>query len=230
LADGHKDKLGRGRFLVMQIESIQTGQPRTVGKEDAEDPLQRAWTSAIWKEPVHGPVWAAAEGLNGDAHVSTKSHGGPERALLLYAAEHYPRWRAEWSTRDVGPGAFGENLTVSGLDEAKVCVGDLFAIGDVRIEVSGPREPCMTLVRRHGRKDLMEVINGNHRTGWYARVQREGWLEAGLPLDLLDRPYPQWPIVRAALVRRNRTRHPDEARLLAACPALITDWRAKLGR
>src|SRR5689334_22484023 len=126
----------------MRIESIQTGQPRTLGTPEAADPLDRPWTSAIWKEPVEGRVWAGREGLSGDSQVYRKGHGGPERALLLYAAEHYPRWRAEWAVKDLGPGGFGENLTVSGLDESSVCVGDVFQTGDIRLEVSGPREPC----------------------------------------------------------------------------------------
>jgi len=214
----------------MRIDSIQTGQPKTLGEDGAEDSLDTSWTSAIWKEAVHGPVWAGSEGLNGDAHVYTKGHGGPERALLIYSADHYSRWRSEWGTRELHPGGFGENLTVSGLDEVTVCVGDLFEIGQVRIEISGPREPCMNLVRRHRRRDLPEVIVANHRSGWYARVLREGWLEAGLPLSLVDRRYPQWPIARAAAVKRNRSRNPEEARLLAACPALIHDWRRKLSR
>jgi MOSC domain-containing protein YiiM len=212
----------------MEITSLQTGRPRTRGTEGADDPLDRLWTSAIWKEPVSGRVWAGREGLSGDAQVHRKAHGGLERALLLYSAEHYPRWRSEWGVAVLDPGAFGENLTVSGLDEATVCVGDVYRIGEVRLEVSGPREPCMNLVRRHRRPDLMDVVKANHRSGWYARVKVEGWLEAGLAITLEDRPYPQWPIVRTADVRRARHEDPVSAGLLAQCPALLPDWRASL--
>jgi len=200
-----------------------------MGNPAATDPIDKPWTSAIWKEPVEGPIWAGYEGLSGDTQVARKSHGGPERALLLYCAEHYPRWRAEWGRRGIGPGAFGENLTVSGLDESTVCVGDIFQVGEVRIEVSGPRSPCQTLVRRHRRPGLIEEVQGTARSGWYVRVKNEGWLERGLELTLLDRPYPQWPIDRAATVMRNRAKTPDESALLGGCPALLADWRAKLG-
>ena len=215
--------------LGMRVASIQTGQPRTLGKAGGGDFLDQPWTSAIWKESVEGRVWAGREGLSGDAQVHRPSHGGPERALLLYPAEHYPRWRSEWGTREIGPGGFGENLTVSGLDENTVCVGDVFQAGDVRLEISGPREPCANLVKRHHRPNLIEEVLSNGRSGWYARVHHEGWLERGLSIQLLDRPYPQWPISRAAPVKRERTREPGEARLLAQCPALLTDWRAKIG-
>ena len=224
--------IGLGAVLLfsMRVDSIQTGQPRTLGKAEASDPLDRQWTSAIWKEPVEGRVWAGREGLSGDAQVHRAHHGGPERALLLYPADHYPRWRTEWGTREIGPGGFGENLTVSGLDEHAVCVGDVLQIGAVRLEVSGPREPCSNLVQRHRRPDLMDQVRATDRSGWYARVQQEGWLERGLAIQLLDRPYPQWPISRAARVKRERIREPAEALLLAQCPGLLADWRVRIGR
>ncbi len=83
--------MGRSDYLpAMRIESVQTGQARTLGVDGAEDPMDRAWTSAIWKEPVDGRVWLGREGLTGDVQVSRPGHGGPERALLLYSVEHYP--------------------------------------------------------------------------------------------------------------------------------------------
>jgi MOSC domain-containing protein YiiM len=203
----------------MRLESIQVGPPRTY---DGPKP----WTSAIKKEPVDGQVWAGREGLSGDHQYNREHHGGPERALLMYSADHYPRWRAEWGDRpDVGPGAFGENLTVAGATEDNVCVGDVFRIGDVRLEVSSPRTPCSTLSRRHRIPDLVKSIVQNHRSGWYLRVLHEGWLESGMAVALVDRPYPQWPVRRAAEVKRMRAERVEEARLLAACGALQSEWR-----
>jgi MOSC domain-containing protein YiiM len=214
----------------VRLESIQTGQARTVGLPGADDFLEREWTSAIWKEPVEGRVWAGQEGLSGDVQVNRTHHGGSERALLLYSAAHYPRWRSEWGRRDLTHGGFGENLTVSGWDEWSVCVGDRFRVGDVEIEISGPRQPCQTLVRRHRRSDLIKEVQATGRSGWYARVLTEGWLERGLSIELADRPYPQWTIARAAVVARERKSSPEEANQLAGCPALLADWRAKLRR
>jgi len=216
-------------FFGMRLESVQIGQTRTYGTPGAAHPLERPWTSAIRKEPIEGQVWAGREGLSGDQQYDRQGHGGPDRALLMYSADHYPKWREEWGRKDVGPGAFGENLTVSGLSEDSVCIGDVFRIGEVRVEVSSPRSPCNNLARRHGIHDLVKVIVLNNRSGWYLRVLREGWLEAGMEVMLADRPYPQWTIRRAAQVKRLRADMPEDARLLAACPALQIVWRRKLG-
>jgi MOSC domain-containing protein YiiM len=215
--------------MLMFLDSIQVGQPRTVGRPDADDPLEGTMTSAIWKEPVAGPVWLDSLGLHGDHQADRTHHGGPWRALLMYPSDHYPRWRAEWGRKDFGPGAFGENLTVRGATEDTACLGDRLEIGEALIEVTSPRAPCHTLARRHGVKDLAVVIRKNHRHGWYLRVLRLGWIEAGQAVRLVDRPYPQWPITRVADVKWDMANRADEAVLLAACPALIPEWREALG-
>jgi MOSC domain-containing protein YiiM len=212
----------------MILESIQVGQARTVGRPDAEDQFQREYTSAIWKEPVTGSVWLDALGLHGDRQADRKHHGGPWRALLMYSADHYPAWRAEWGRKDLAHGAFGENLTVTGLTEDTACIGDQFEIGEAIIEVTSPRAPCHVLAKRHGIRDLADTIRRNHRHGWYLRVLRPGWIEAGQAVILRDRPFPQWPVARAAEIKWNGGSQPEEARLLAACPALIPEWREAL--
>ncbi len=141
----------------MRLLSVQVGIPRTVGTPGALDPMQREFTSAIWKEPVSGPVRAGGLGLAGDSVANTRVHGGPEQAVLMYAESHYPLWRAEWGRDDLGPGGFGENLTVEGLVEDSVCIGDVLEIGEARLQVSQPRQPCATLARRHGVRDRRRV-------------------------------------------------------------------------
>jgi MOSC domain-containing protein YiiM len=84
------------------------------------------------------------------------------------------------------------------------------------------------LARRHGRRELVEVVRANHRHGWYLKVVRAGWIEAGQRVLLRERPYPQWPMDRVAEVRWYRQRRADEAALLAECPALIPQWREAL--
>jgi MOSC domain-containing protein YiiM len=212
---------------VIRVVSVQVGTPRTVGTPHAENPLERAFTSAIWKSPVTGPVFAGALGLAGDAVANTKVHGGVEQALLMYAVAHYPVWESELG-RPVSPGAFGENLTVSGLDEDSACIGDVLQIGSVRLEVSQPRQPCTTLARRHQVRDMIAIVRENGRSGWYLRVLTEGTLEAGQSIEVADRPNPAWPIRRAAVVMRARDREPAAAADLARCRGLSLGWRSRL--
>jgi len=208
----------------MRILSIQVGQPRSYGVEGAEDPIERPWTSAIVKSPVAGQVWANAEGLSGDGHADRAHHGGPDKALLGYSAGHYPRWREELDLPDLGFGAFGENLSIEAVDEHTICVGDVFEVGEVRLEVSQPRVPCHNLARRFKVQDMVERVLRRQAFGWYYRVLRDGWLEAGMEIDLVDRPFPQWTVKEADRVMRERAAHPDQASRLADCPRLSEDW------
>ena len=211
----------------MRLVSILVGLPRTVGTAGAEDRMQRAFTSAIWKSPVAGPVRAGPLGLDGDTVYDTECHGGFDQAVLMYSVGHYPRWEAELG-HPVEPGAFGENLWVEGLDEDSVCVGDILRLGPVRLQVTHPRTPCSTLARRHQIPDMIAIVRRTARSGWYLRVLDEGELEAGLEVLLLDRLNPGWTIRRAAQVMLERQRDPAAAAELARCQGISAEWRNRL--
>ena len=212
----------------MRLLSIQTGRPTRVGTPGASDPMEREFTSAIWKTPVATPALVTRLGLEGDVVANSKVHGGPDQALLMYDGEHYRRWRAEWGVADLGAGGFGENLTVTGLSEESVCVGDVLEIGMVRLQVTASRQPCATLARRHQRRDLVREVYQTGRSGWYLRVLEEGPLEAGLPVRLLARPNPKWTVRAALLAYRDRARDPESAAALGRCEGLAERWRLKL--
>jgi MOSC domain-containing protein YiiM len=212
----------------MHLVSIQVGTPRSYGAEGAEDALDRPWTSAIAKQPVSGAVWAGRLGIAGDMQADREVHGGLDKAVLAYAAAHYAPWRELLGRTEVGPGWFGENLSIDGLDERTVCVGDRFGIGQAHFEVSQPRQPCATLNRRFHRKDMVKLVLDHDRYGWYLRVLTEGWVEAGMPVTLLDRPYPQWPVRLASEIMVERAGRRAEAGRLAGCPALSASWRGSL--
>jgi MOSC domain-containing protein YiiM len=207
---------------------ICVGLPRALGTEGAARPLERPWVSGTYKEPVHGPVRLGRTGLAGDGQADLTVHGGPEKAVLAYPAAHYAFWRERLERPDVGPGAFGENLVLEGLDETTVCIGDVVRLGAVRLQVSQPRQPCWKQARRWGRKDMPLLLQETGRTGWYYRVLEEGPLEAGLALELLQRPFPTLTVAAA-----NRAMHGEDretAAALAACPALAPGWRDSLRR
>jgi len=205
----------------MKLLSIQVALPRAHGDEAAREPMERAWTTAFFKEPAAGPVWLGAANLAGDRQADTKHHGGPDKAVLAYAAAHYPQWHAELG-RELPFGAFGENFTVQGQDETAVCLGDVYAVGEARVQVSQPRIPCWKIARRWKIRDLSARVQQSGRTGWYLRVLAEGLVAPGAGVALLERPHPEWPIARAnqaMYVHRTRAAVLE----LAACPALAPD-------
>src|SRR5438270_8268217 len=117
------------------LVSIQVGRPRTRGDKSSTDSMRRQWRSAIFKEAVLGPVWLGKTNLVGDKQADRRFHGGPDKAVLAYSADHYPLWSADLGILDLPYGAFGENFTISGLSEATVRLGDIYAIGATRVQV-----------------------------------------------------------------------------------------------
>jgi MOSC domain-containing protein YiiM len=207
--------------MTIRLLSLQVGLPREHGREDARDWAERAWTTAFFKEPVPGPLWLGRTRLEGDGQADRRFHGGPDKAVLAYAAAHYPAWRENLG-REMPFGAFGENFTVEGADESGVCLGDVYAVGGARVQVSQPRIPCWKIARRWGIKDLSARVQRTGRTGWYFRVLEEGTVAPGDQLTPLERPHPEWPVSRAnEAMYALRTR--EAVLALAACPALAPD-------
>ena len=210
------------------LVSIQVGLPRAYGREGADDPMDRPWETGFFKQPVDGPLWLGRTNLAGDGQADLINHGGEDKAVLCYAASHYPEWRTALDKPDLPHGAFGENFTIDGPNEESVCVGDVYRLGDALIQVSQPRQPCWKLAWRWRIKELTALVEYSGRTGWYIRVLEEGEVRAGQELTLLDRPYPEWTIIRGSRVMRNRHRDPVAAGQLAACEALAVSWREHL--
>lgn len=146
-------------------------------------------------------------------------------AVLAYSADHYPLWRAETGLDSMGPGAFGENLTLEGAAESDVCIGDVFAVGEVRLQISVPRAPCRHIDRRWRRSGLCDASRTNGRVGWYCRVLETGTLSAGQEVRLVERPLPQWTVAEVHEVRHHRKADLVAAASLASCELLGAEWR-----
>ena len=213
---------------LARIVSIQVGLPAVHGQPGATEPLEQPWRSGFYKRPVAGPVWLGRTNLAGDGQANLRVHGGPDKAVLSYAASHYPGWRAELNLPDLPYGAFAENFTIALLDETNVCLGDVYAIGNARVEVSQPRQPCANISRRWKLPGLPERVEATGRHGWYSRVLTEGEVAAGEPIVLLERPFPEWTVARAFRAMRQRRIDPDEAAALREVPTLSDSWRQTL--
>jgi len=175
-------------------------------------------------------VWMGSTNIEGDGQADRKHHGGPDMAVLMYASDHYSAWRVELPEVVLPPGAFGENLTVVGLDEGQVCIGDRFSIGEAIVEVSQPRNPCSKIDKRWPGTQLLKRVEETGRTGWYVRVLQAGTIESGQPVLLLERPYPDWTVRRAQGAFRGRGVNPAEAHALAALPPLSEVWKQVMSK
>ncbi len=205
------------------IISIQVGLPKWIRSGEPE----KLWLSGIFKEPVKEPVWLGKTNLSGDGQANLEVHGGPDKAVLAYAACHYPFWSKELGL-DLSHGAFGENFTIDGLNEKKICIGDIYAVGEAVVQITQPRQPCWKLSRRLGIKDLVARVHISGRTGWYFRVLKEGYVEKGLPINLIERPFPEWTISSAYEVRFSPTAGLNSILSLANCPLLSQRWQTAL--
>ncbi|MCA9801438.1 MAG: MOSC domain-containing protein [Cyanobacteria bacterium HKST-UBA02] len=159
--------------MQRRIVSICVGKPRSVVSGD------RTVSTGIFKEPVEGKVKVGKLNLEGDQQADLTVHGGPDKAIYTYSAEHYPWWREQMPDVAFTYGIFGENLTTSGMLERDVCIGDEFAAGTAVIKASQPRLPCYKLGIRFGRKDVIKTFMQSGFSGIYFSVVEEGELSTG---------------------------------------------------
>lgn len=214
---------------MLTLLSLQVGLPQTRGRPDADDPMDREWTSGIHKTSVRGPVAASLTGLAGDGQADLKNHGGPDKAINVYPEDHFAFWQKELG-RPCAPGSFGENFTTRGATESEVCIGDIFRLGTLVVQISQPRQPCWKLARLWRIADLPARVIATGRTGWYFRVLEPGVAEAPGNLMLTTRPHPEWPVSKANLVMYERKDDLTASHALAACPALSESWRTALSK
>ncbi len=210
------------------IVSIQVGRPRTYDYERPADGKSSRWTTAFFKAPVSSSVRAGEMGLEGDEQADRQNHGGLDKAILSYSAEHYAFWRGHLNLPDMPLGGFGENLTVAGLDESGVCIGDRWRAGSVLLEVSQPRQPCWKMGRRWQMPDLPKQVIQNGKSGWYLRVLEPGELAPGTEMALISRPHPAWTAARASRLLYHEPENISGLEGLANLPELSHAWREEL--
>lgn len=136
-------------------------------------------TTGIFKKPVEGSVSIRNHNFVGDGQADLINHGGTDKAVYTFSSDHYPHWRDVLKTQDLAPGTFGENLTISKLDESELHIDDQLSIGSCVLEVSQPRVPCFKLGIAVNSKTMPKLFTQNFETGVYFRVLQEGSITAG---------------------------------------------------
>ena len=205
------------------IDALLTGKARRFGAKGEP--------SAIDKRAVEGRRAVGALGIAGDEQADLSVHGGPDKAIHHYPRDHYGWWAATIGDHALlqDAGAFGENISTSGLTESAACIGDRYRLGSALVEISQGRQPCWKLGHRFGIATLPATVVTSRRGGWYYRVIEDGAVGAGDALELIERPLPDWSVERVfhLLIGGAGKREPAALRALAAMDLLAANWRAR---
>ena len=195
-------------------------------------PFNGAELSAFIKRPRDGVVQILEDGFAPDEQADRRVHGGPEKAVHLYPLDHHAIWRAELEDANARalldePGAFGTNLSVAGITETDVFIGDRFRLGSALLEVNQPRQPCWKIDHRFGVTGITKRIIETGRSGWYFRVLEPGEAQAGDRMERIERGHAKWSLAQvfAALIAGTATRAQLEE--LAILPRLSPQIQAK---
>lgn len=207
------------------IAGVFVGLPSVIGEVRG-----RPVESGIAKQAVASPALAlSTTNLAGDRQADLTVHGGPDKAVYAYPASHYPAWRDDGFVVDLG--GLGENVTLAGVDEHAVLLGDVWRWGDALLQVSQPRAPCYKLALHAGRKDVGPRMIATGRCGWYFRVQRTGTVPTSGELTLVERVdgAPTLAETFAAVFgAAGRPVDPEVVDRVLASPALADGWREPL--
>jgi MOSC domain-containing protein YiiM len=210
--------------MTMKLISVNVALPTAV--QYGQSPIK----TGIFKRPVSGPVGVGTYKLEGDGQADLDKHGGLHKAVYAYSADHYAYWREVLGRDDMDWGEFGENLSIAGLDEDELCIGDRLQIGTALFAISQPRVPCYKLGIRFGDERMPTMFSQAARTGFYLSVLRTGVIEAGDAVELVGRGYPR-VAVKPLFEARMRRGGEDAARILEQAlevPELSAEWRAQI--
>jgi ferredoxin-NADP reductase/MOSC domain-containing protein YiiM len=199
--------------------SVNVGKPKDVAWQG------RTVHTGVWKHPVSGPAMVRRLNIDGDGQGDTNGHGGEQRAVLVYQIESYRYWQRHFGRDDFTFGQFGENLTVDGLPDDEVCIGDRYRIGEAEFEVTQPRVTCYRVGMRMGEPELPALLVSHHRPGFYMRVLREGHIEAGDRIVRTRTGPGALTVADTDALLYLPDRDPAKLRLAVDIPALSPGWQ-----
>ena len=166
---------------MARVISLNVGLPRTVNFQG------KAVTTGIFKEPVKGRIKLRRLNLDGDKQADLRVHGGPDKAVYAYSAEHYDYWKKRLPNMKLPWGMFGENFTTEELLEEQVNIGDVFRVGSSELVATQPRMPCYKLGVKFGRMDIIRQFMNSKLSGIYFKVLKEGEVGAGDDIEIISR-------------------------------------------
>lgn len=181
--------------------------------------------TSIFKKPVDGPVRVGPQNLEGDEQSDLRVHGGPYKSVYVYSALNIEYWREYLKRADLGPGSFGENLTVEGLTDPEIAVGDELEIGTARFIVTQPRIPCFKLGIALGLPEFPKTFHWAGRNGFYLRVLREGRIASGNEMRVFPAPAHRMTIAELVKLSNQKEIAPQQLDRILALDGLTPSWK-----
>ncbi|NRR23375.1 MOSC domain-containing protein [Brevibacillus sp. MS2.2] len=205
--------------MNIEMISLNVGKPKQVQYQNKEV------STGIYKTPATKSLYLSFLNFEGDGQADLVHHGGKEKAVCVYPYEHYPFWEAELQ-RKLAIGAFGENLTIRGLVETDVCIGDTFQLGEAIVQVSQPRQPCYKLSVRYGVPEMLVKVQETGYTGFYFRVLKEGLVSHMDGLTRLSSHPKEITVSYANRIMHQEKENIDGMKKLLEVEELSSNWRA----
>lgn len=217
----YRNKSDRGIGLKdIHIVHLNIGTPKKIKSGDKE------YTSGVGKQPV-SKAFLSSDGFIDDGVELSEVHGGPDRTVLFYSYEHYGKWEKEFGQSLKIPG-LGENLTITGLTEKSVCIGDVYKIGDAVIQISQPRNPCSTLSKYNSESRLLTRLIDSGCTGYLGRTLKEGWIFKDSTVTLLERKLHTVTVQFANEIYFHDRENVEGIKKILSVVELSTAWRDTL--
>lgn len=208
---------------MASILSVNVGTPRRVPVAHGNTVL-----TSIFKSPVDGPVAVRRHNVEGDQQSDLTVHGGPNKAVYCYPAEHYSYWKEKLPDHDLSVyGAFGENLTTSGILEDNIWIGDRFLAGSAVLQVAQPRMPCFKLGIRFNLSTMVKLFWQSGRSGIYFSIVEEGALAAGDSIERIARGPEQITVADVVRLYRGDEKSPEMLERALRAP-ISGSWKEEI--
>jgi MOSC domain-containing protein YiiM len=188
---------------------------------------RKVFQTGIIKTPTDKKLFVSNTNIEGDKQGNLKVHGGVDKAIYVYPFEHYEYWEKKFPATNFSDGMFGENFTTRGLTEFETCIGDRFNIGEIIVEVSEPRFPCVTLAARLGTPEIVKPFLHSYKSGFYLRVIKEGYVQKGDTITLLGRSLDRFSVADFVKLYINRNNRELKEKALAN-KAISERWKEKI--
>jgi len=207
--------------MSFDVISINIGKPITFNVGN------KPFVTSIFKTPIKAPVYLSQTNFEGDGQADVVNHGGVDKAVCLYPYEHYVYW-GEVLNKQLDLGAFGENITVKGMIETDVHIGDVFQLDEAIVQITQPREPCYKIAKRYNLKQFPMLIQETGYSGYYLKVIEEGYVNEQSSMKLLEK-HPSFVTVDSVnKVLYHDTENSSSIKKILSVDALASSLREKL--